>query len=252
MYDYEELMNRLSEMRSRFDKGFSPSDRAYIERLYASLLNKKVRKSGCSDCYRDAYIELYHYLKNEGKMPNRPNYVLKAGVVIHPKGTNEFYANTNIPDEIAEAHLAQHPNAINDFLFYPSDYLARIEARKNGEVPATTDDGELSAALHSAQKELEETKAALDETKLQLAAKEKEVEDVKAILKDAQKELEETKAALDETSHGEVDEDGSLTMENETLKADLEAANAEIASLKAQLEEAKASAPKRRTAKSTE
>lgn len=123
-------MSRLTDMRSRFDSGFSSSDRSYIEQLYRSLLNKTVRRSGCADCYRDAFLEIYTYLKRTGKMPTKPNYVLKAGVIVHPNGTNQFYANANIPDEVAEKRLAEYPESISDFLSYPSDYLARVEARK--------------------------------------------------------------------------------------------------------------------------
>lgn len=246
MLEYEELMSRLSEMRSRFDMGFSPSDRNYIEKLYASLLNKKVRKSGCSDCYRDAYIELYHYLKNEGKMPNKPNYVLKAGVVIHPKGTNDFYANTNVPDEIAEAHLAQFPKAINDFLSYPSDYKARIEARKNGETPVSAENGELSEAYEASVAKIKSLEGVIADAK-------RELEETKETLAKTTAELEAAKAAMENAAEDGDDDDGTLSMENETLKADLEAANAEIASLKAELEEAKAgSASKKKAAKSAE
>lgn len=233
-------------MRSRFDTGFSYSDRTLIEKLYASLLNKKVRKSGCNDCFRDAYIELYHYLKNEGKMPNRPNYVLKAGVVIHPKGTNDFYANTNIPDEIAEAHLAQFPHAINDFLSYPSDYKARVEARKNGEAPASVDNSELAEAYEASVARIKSLEGVIADST-------RELEETKEALAKKTAELETAKATMESVAGDGGDDDGSLAMENETLKADLASANAEIAALKAELEEAKAaSGTKRRTAKSAE
>ncbi len=247
MHDYEELMSRLSEMRSRFDDGFSSSDRNFIERLYASMLNKKVRKSGCSDCFRDAYIELYHYLKKEGKMPNKPNYVLKAGVVIHPRGTNEFYANTNIPDEVAEAHLAKFPDAINDFLTFPADYKLRVASRKNGEVPVSTNNDELAEDYKAAVEKIKSLEAVLADAR-------REEEETKKDLEKVTAQLEEAKAALENAGEGDgSDDDGTLSMENETLKADLASANEEIASLKAQLEEAKAaSAPKKRGPKTTE
>lgn len=237
MTEYEELMNRLTEMRSRYDSGFSSSDRSCITHLYGILLSKTIARVGCRDCYRDAFIEIYTYLKKTGKMPTKPNYILKAGVVIHPKGTNQFYANSNIPDKIAELHLAEYPNAIVDFQSYPSDYLARVEARKNGEEPEVVD---TEALQHS----YEEAKAKLEQITKDLEAANAEIASLK----------EELKTQAETTSSS--DDDGSLSIEVETLKADLEAANAEIASLKEELEKAKsastATASRKQSAKSAE
>ena len=171
-------------------------------------------------------------------MPTKPNYILKAGVVIHPRGTNQFYANNNIPDNIAEEHLAQFPEAIEDFKSYPIDYLARVEARKKGEAPSTDDAEALAAALQKEKAESAETKKALDEAQTELAAAKEELAQLK----------EQT------VSQGDDDAISSLTMENETLKIDLEAANNEIAELKKTIEELKAASTttKKRSAKSAE
>lgn len=247
MEDYGVIMSRLTEMRSRYDSGFSSSDRSYIERLYRMLLDKPIRKTGCADCYRDAYIEVFTYLKRTGKMPTKPNYILKAGVIVHPNGTNKFYANANIPDEVAEKRLAEFPESINDFLSYPSDYLIRVEARKNGEVSAPTDAEELSAAYKEA---VEAGKKATAE----LAEKTEEAAALKEKLAATENELASVKeqlAALPESSGS--DDDGTLAIENETLKADLAAANEEIAALKKELEDAKTTtSTKKRTSKSAE
>ena len=243
MLDYAEIMSNLKEMRSRFDSGFSTSDRAYIERLYSNLLSKKVRRSGCSDCYRDAYLEIYSHLKKTGNMPKKPNYVLKAGVVIHPKGTNKFYANANIPDEVAEAHLAEFPKAIDDFLSYPADYALRVEARKNGEAPTPQDIEGLAAAYQKADEDRKQAFESVNKLTEELNATKAELEETKAALADAQTKLE---AAGSEGDGGS--DDGALAIEIETLKADLETANAEKEALKKELEELKAAAPKRKTA----
>lgn len=235
MQEFEEIMQSLTDMRSRFDTGFSLSDRNYIERLYASLLNKTIRKSGCLDCYRDAYLELYHYLKNQGKMPKKPNYVLKAGVVIHPKGTNEFYANTNIPDEVAEKHLAEHPESINDFSVFPADYKARIAARAGGDAVLSVDADELAEDFKSAV-------AKISQLESELAATKQELDNANAA-------LEEAKAA--NTAAETSDDDGALSMEVETLRSDLATANEEIAALKKELEEAKAGTTSRRKSAKT-
>ncbi len=245
MTEYEELMSRLTEMRGRYDSGFSSSDRSCIETLYRKLLGKAIRRTGCGDCYRDAFVEIFTYLKKIGTMPTKPNYILKAGVVVHPKGTNQFYANANIPDEIAEKHLAEFPNAIVDFQSYPSDYLARVEARKNGETPAPTDTEALTKAYEEAEKGRKDAETKLFEATEELKAKTEEL-DI------AQTELASLKAEL-ETKASASSDDGSLSVEVETLKADLEAANEEIAKLKAELEKNKsASTSKRGSSKSAE
>ena len=229
-------MNSLTEMRSRFDDGFSTSDREYIETLYAKLLSKKVRRRGCRDCYRDAYVDIHSYLKKEGKMPKKPNYVLKAGVVIHPQGTNKFYANANIPDEVAEEHLAKFPNAIESFAVYPADYAIRVEERKNGEAHTTEDVEGLANAYQEAKAARKEAENALEATKAELEATKTELEALKANLSGA------TANAGDGCS-----DDGALAREVETLKADLASAKEENEALKKELEEVKAASTKKKT-----
>lgn len=220
MSDYEILTTQLEDMRSRFDNGFSSSDRTRITALYSSLFGKKIRRSGCGDCYRDAYIEIYTYLKKLGHMPKKSNYSLKAGIIVHPQGTNKFYANNNIPDDVAEEYLAKFPGNINEFASYPTDYIARVEARKKGETVDDVDTETLLARYNELKKEHEKTLA----------------------------ELEETKSALKETP---VD-DGSSVIEIETLKADLASAKEENANLKAELEKAEAELESIKSAAETE
>lgn len=241
MTEYEELMSRLTEMRGRYDSGFSSSDRTYIETLYRKLLNKTIRRIGCGDCYRDAFIEIFTYLKKIGTMPTKPNYILKPGVVIHPKGTNQFYANANIPDEIAEKHLAEFPNAIVDFQSYPSDYLARVEARKNGETPAPTDTEALTKAYEEAEKGRKDAETKLFEATEELKAKTEELDIAKTELASLKTELEAKASASSD--------DGSLSIEVETLKADLEAANNEIAKLEDELKKTQSNSSKKQSSK---
>lgn len=179
-------------------------------------------------------------------MPTKPNYVLKAGVVVHPNGTNKFYANANIPDEVAELRLAEYPESISDFLSFPSDWKARVEARKNGEAAAPT-------SLEAVQKAYKEAVESGNKALAELETKKEELESVKAKLVAAEDELASVKEQLAAQPASAPDDDGSLSMEIETLKADLEAAQTEITSLKQQLEEAKTTATtKKRGSKTAE
>lgn len=131
MLEYSKTMTLLDEMKPHYDDGFTSSERSVIENLYNKVCGKPIRRSGCSDCYRDAYIEIVTTLKRLGTMPTTPNYVLKAGVVLSDGfGSSNFYTLSNIPDEVAEKHLAQYPNDIELFERTPSDWEARANKKK--------------------------------------------------------------------------------------------------------------------------
>lgn len=157
--DYAEVRDMLSAMRSRFDDGFSSSDRRLIEHLYGALLNRHVRRSGCADCYRDAYIELTYFINHTKTLKTMSNYVLKPGVVIHPAGSTKFYANASITDEVAEAYLAEFPKAISKFKSYPSDYLSRIEARVSSASATETEAAAAEAVTEEATVETTEAES---------------------------------------------------------------------------------------------
>ena len=140
MLDYNETMTCLKEMECHYKDGFTSSERHVIESLYNKICCKPIRTSGCSDCYRDAYIELVTTLKRLGNMPTTPNYVLKAGAVLHEFGSAEFYTLNNIPDDFAERWLASHPSDACLFEKMPSDWEERVNKRKNeAETKKTSD-----------------------------------------------------------------------------------------------------------------
>lgn len=120
-------MTLLEEMRPHYDDGFTSSERSVIENLYNKICGKPIRKGGCSDCFRDAYIEIVTTLKRLGTMPTTPNYVLKAGAMLHEFGSSNFYTLNNCPDEVAEKWLAEHPNDIMLFERTPSDWEERVK-----------------------------------------------------------------------------------------------------------------------------
>ena len=102
MMSYEEAVQVLEEMRSRYHAGFSSRDKEVIERLYETVLSMNFRKTSFGDCYRDSYLELFNYLKKSGKMEER-KYKLRRGVLLRPEfGSSEFYSAKSITDEKAE------------------------------------------------------------------------------------------------------------------------------------------------------
>ena len=245
MVSYEETLKALEEMRSRFDSGFSSSDKAQIEKLYLLICGKRVRNTGCHDCYRDAYIETRTKLKKLGHMPKNPNYILKAGAIIHPQGTSKFYSLGNIPDEVAEEWLGKFPNDINKFETSPPDWQSRVQARKEGKVAEPTND-ELKAEVERLNDVVNAKDEEIEKLKLEAEAKAgagddgaaaMEIETLKADLAEANEALEKSKAEAQqevESLNKTIDE---LKAEVERLKGELEAAVKKTAKKSAKAEE---------------
>lgn len=243
-------MLQLSEMKSRFQSGFSSSDRLLLDSLHRLLFGKEITNTGCSDCYRDAYVIIVNHLKKSKTMPEKPNYVLKAGALIHPAGTSSFYVNP-IPDEVAEEHLSKYPSEVNKFAHLPTDWEDRVavhKARKlaqaekkaeeaKNEVPATSaEDAEKIKALEAQLAEAQEAVKKSDALREEAEEKNKNLENEKSLL---EQEIEGLKATLEgqAVTDGEGEESDELAevrMELATTKAELESANEEIATLKSE------------------
>lgn len=148
MMGIEEVVNQMQELGSK--ASLSSSDKLEIERLYYEVLGKTFHKTSCGDCYRDAAIEIYLYLKRNGKMKEKSNYALKNGVLLQPEfGNSSFYTNANLTDEVAEKYLAKHPKNINMFAVSPNDWKERVKER---ETPSSGINEELVAELVEALK----------------------------------------------------------------------------------------------------
>lgn len=145
---YERTIERLEEMRSRFDSGFSPSDRTYLEALNFRLFNKPITLTGCSNCYRDAYVLIFNKLKRDKKMPTEVNYILKNGALLHEFGTSEYYSH-RVSDEVAEHFLKKDPESIRLFHKFPSDWKERINKSKTEKA--------VKAEVETEKKEVEST-----------------------------------------------------------------------------------------------
>lgn len=130
-------------MKSHFDGGFSYKEQQYIESIYMRLFNKPMQKrSGCQDCYRDAFILISNKLKTMTEMPKESPYRLKAGVVASSFGSSDFFV-LDMPEDAAEKWLHEFPERINQFQKYPEDWQERINAsfaskQMQGNAPEST------------------------------------------------------------------------------------------------------------------
>ena len=237
-------------MRSRYDSGFSSSDKAVIETLYAQICGKRVRNSGCKDCWRDAYIETMVQLKKLGQMPKKPNYVLKAGVVLQVPGINKFYTLNNCPDEVAENYLAKFPQYINQFETYPLDYESRVKARQEGKVSVPTYD-ELKATAEKLAGEAEAKDGLIDTLTEQVNSLKADVEDAQAEADALRQEVTKATEQVEKAKAEAQKEVTDLHKEKDALKAEVERLTKELEkALKAKAN--KANAAKEATTETTQ
>lgn len=131
---YEETMTRLKEMESRYQDGFSSLDRSLLDNLYFNIFGREITNRGCSDCYRDAYMEILIYLKRNKAMPKKSDFVLKAGAIITFFGEPKCYSNANITDEAALRFLALNPSNEKLFEKLPEDWKSRLPKSDTPEV----------------------------------------------------------------------------------------------------------------------
>lgn len=189
-------------------------------------------------------------------MPSKPNYILKAGALIHPAGTSKFYGNPLPSDDIAEEHLSKFPKEIIKFAYYPDNWEERVEAYKarkrqaeKSEVDKQAEEGSTRITnssdeeLAAKDKEIESLKVKLAEAEEALALanrRQTETEDKVSRVEAEKTELlqlvENLKSANDisggESLNEESEETVSLRMELETVKTELESANETIEKLK--------------------
>ena len=131
----EDAKTIVEELRGRFDAPFSSSDKAHIVRLYWEVLGKEFKPTTCQQCYHDALIEVYLYLKKYNKMKEKCNYRMRAGFIIScPRFANgKIYTNDNLTDEVAEEYLAQFPKNVDMFQQLPKDFSIKKVQKKVAE-----------------------------------------------------------------------------------------------------------------------
>lgn len=124
--EYREALNMADDLKTRFDAGFSISDKESIDELYSAVLRKELKRTNCNDCYRDALIEVYNYLRIEKKMKEKCAYSLLSGMIIQDFENGKVYTNANLTDDVAESYLKRFPKQIQMFARFPENWEDRI------------------------------------------------------------------------------------------------------------------------------
>lgn len=145
-------------MESRYQDGFSSLDRSLLDSLYFNIFGREITNRGCSDCYRDAYMEILIYLKRNKAMPKKSDFVLKAGAIITFFGEPKCYSNANITDEAALRFLALNPANEKLFEHLPEGWKSRLP---KSDVPEAEDKDAVIARLTKENEQLRSENAAL-------------------------------------------------------------------------------------------
>lgn len=129
--ELSEAKQILKELRGRFDSPYSSSDKSTIEDLYFEVLGKSFRPTSCQQCYHDAVIEMYCYIKKNNSMAEKSNYRLKAGVIINCPNFQggKIYTNDNLTDKVASDFLKMFPEQVSIFQKVPAE---KPKTPKNG------------------------------------------------------------------------------------------------------------------------
>lgn len=116
-----EVNKIIEDLKGHFDAPFSSSDKSTIENIYYEVIGRTFVATSCQQCYHDGLIEIYHYIKKYGKMAEKLNYRLKAGVIINCPAfmDGKVFSNDNLTDEVAEKYLKQFPDNVELFQKVP-------------------------------------------------------------------------------------------------------------------------------------
>lgn len=151
----------LAGLNRGYNSPYSTSEQAVIETLYHEVLGRPIRGCRCPDKWRDAVLEIYSYIKKHGKMKEKSNYKLRAGVILQIAGSSQIYTNDNLTDEVAAAFLSEHPNAAGRFEIIPPAKKEAAASKTGGRSSELETANARIAALESEKAELESRCAAL-------------------------------------------------------------------------------------------
>lgn len=149
-----DLLNRIEDMKVRFDQSgeLSSSDKSFIDSYYERILSKSFNRSNCNQCYRDAFIEIYIYVKQNG-IKKMGKYILKREELIHIAGDPQVYTRANLTDDIAIKYLKKYPNAISKFESFPDKLDNENEDRISDITPVVVEDNEPKKKAFKKKKE---------------------------------------------------------------------------------------------------
>lgn len=208
--DYNEIIKTLQDMESRYADGFSNLDRAFLDKVYYTLFGHEITNKGCSDCYRDAYMEIKIKLTKDKAMPKKSDYKLKAGAVISFFGHSRAYTSANLTNEIAEKYLAMNPNNANLFAELPDDWKARVaayaerNAGTNAQTPRMTEEEALEI----------------------IASKDAQIAEKDSLIAELQSQIVANNLS---TPQGAEDDPSDKDLEIENLRMELGSANEQLA-----------------------
>lgn len=113
----ENAVSELVGLKERFKSPYNPTDKEMIRDLYLAVLGKVFVPTSCQNCYHDAVIEMWLYLKKDGKMAQQKKFILKAGAILQCPDINagEVYSNANLTDDVAREYLLKFPSRANLF-----------------------------------------------------------------------------------------------------------------------------------------
>lgn len=149
----EEARASIMDLRGRFASPYNQTDKGLIERLYWAVLGRVFRPTSCQNCYHDAVIEIYSYLKKHDTMAEEKKYLLKAGAIINTPAFDEgkIYSNANLTDDVARRYLEKFPNQVVLFQKLPEP---EPEAAPEAEAkPETKKKAKKSGAKNAKAKE---------------------------------------------------------------------------------------------------
>lgn len=130
--DLEEAKRLIADLKTRFVEPYSSGDKSTIEKLYSAVLGKTFVPTSCQNCYHDAVIEIYRYIKINNAMKKKSKYTMRAGFIINCPTFRggQIFTNDNLTDDVAEEYIKRFPK--NADLFAVSEDAAP-EKPKNGK-----------------------------------------------------------------------------------------------------------------------
>lgn len=145
---YNEALVIIEELKGVGKAPFSIEQKGKIAEIFPLIMGRKFRKTSCPRCYHDAVIEMAVRLRKEKKMPEKCNYRMRAGFIIHNPAIDngKIYTNANLTDDVARRFLELFPQKKNMFEVIPK------AEEKPAETPATEPETEVKASVQPSEK----------------------------------------------------------------------------------------------------